>query len=157
MNSGSTLYYASAGVIVVPMEILAGIVNTHGRINLSVNGELQLGYVLYRPYQESEAFIYEDAISERGEFVHSTYNIRTDYVDVEGAVEFVYSGKSSKAANRRVYAYDANKNPVKTLYNGGPFQSNVHITYDGTYKYIVASSLKDVAYSLVVYFRNRGH
>lgn len=151
------MYYASEGVIVIPMEDLANIVDNHGRINLSVNGELQLGYVLYRPYQESEAFIYEDAINEQGEFVHSTYNVRTDYVDVEGAAEFVYSGKSSKTANRRIFAYDANKNPVKTLMSGGTYRSDVHIQYDGTYKYIVASSLKDVAYSLVVYYRNRGH
>ena len=151
------MYYAYEGVIVIPVEDLANVVDNHGRINLSVNGELQLGFVLYRPYQESEAFLYEDAINEQGDFVHSTYNIRTDYVDVEGAQEFVYSGKSSKTANRRIFAYDANKNPVKTLYAGGTYKSNVHISYDGTYKYIVASSLKDVEYSLVVYFRNRGH
>ena len=139
------------------MEALANIVHNHGRINLSVNGELQLGYVLYRPYHESEEFLYAQVISGTGQFLNQSSNIRTDFINVEGAVEFVYSGQTSQSGHKEIFAYDAEKNPIGSLLSGNKPKTDYHIVYDGTYKYIVACSLKSVEHSLVVYFRNRRH
>lgn len=151
----STHNYSAIGdIITIPHAALVDIVNAHGSIKLYVDDIIYDGYIIFRPYVDSEIFYIDENITSQGEFESNSNAIRTDYIDVEGAEEFLYTGRTS-SRSPQIYGYDENKQPVKLVLAGGFSRSDFHVIYDGTYRYIVACSQKAVESSLQIYFRQR--
>lgn len=159
VNGESTqMYSATGGIITIPAEDFTDAITNHAKLTVLRGLNNYGGSITFLPEQESEPFPITGALNLDGTIDDTVTTLRcTELVDVSLVTEMVYSGRCNK--NRGcVVGYDENGDFAKLLLRGtGEYQSNVHIVYDGTYKFVRACySIAATAGSLFVYFRNRG-
>lgn len=159
VNGGSTqIYGATDKRITIPAADFTDAITNHAKITIRSGFDDYGGSITFLPVQESEPFPVVGALNKNGGIDVALERVRcTELVDVSLATEMVYSGRtlSSRAS---VVGYDENGNFAKLLLSGtDAYEDNIHIVYDGSYKFVRASYSTTYAEgSLIVYFRNRG-
>ena len=151
---GSTEYYSSVNNrITIPVTVFTDAIEQQLVITIEVGGDAVDGYIKFLPLQESIPFDQSGYINESGAPREATTCVRTDYVDVSLVRELVVTGRFDEANYSVLYAYDANRSPVRAL--AIKRASALHVVPDGTYTYVRASSIKSYEHSLLLYYRDR--
>lgn len=149
-------YVAVQSSIRIPVADLEYALTRQLQMVLTVDGQQFGGYILFLPESESIDY-FEGARINRvdGSLVSIAAGRYTDFVDVRNAREFVVSGGFANDNSSVLFAYDENREPVRSLVDENV--RNYHVVYDGSYSYIRASSSSGRTFNLLVYFRDRRH
>lgn len=146
---------ASDGVIVLPSGVFDRAVENRLSLVLLRNGNPYLGVISFLPVSETEPYTVGEYIRSNGGFQTTSVAARTDFVSLEDVTDIVISGTSNSASVNICAAYDENREFVRILLVGGVTYDNMHLTPDGSYRYIVACGNNNAPRSCVVYYRTR--
>lgn len=122
----------------IPANVLLDAISRRLTIQVKSSKGVYGGYIKFLPETESEEFTFSRGILIDGGFWASSVYKSTDFIDVEFADDIslsVYIGVNDRCG---LYAYDADKRPVKLLV-GQSDGALLHIVPDGSYKYVVAA------------------
>ena len=146
---------ASGGVIVLPSGVFDRAVENRLSLVLLRSGNPYLGIISFLPVSESEPYTIAEFIRNNGTFGTTSVAARTDLISVEDVTDIVISGTSGSTGVLVCAAYDENQEFVRSLLDGGVTYDNMHLTPDGSYRYIVACGNNNAPRSCIIYFRTR--
>lgn len=152
--SGIVEEFASVGgMINIPADVVVNATARRLSLRLFINDVKYGGDVLFLPIQESEEFSIPGALTKNGgNYTWDAYS-RTDYINVAGSKEIVVSLLVSSSALSAVYAYDAERKPLRILLPFSPSQyESVHVVIDADVVFVRACSTITITPSLYVYF-----
>jgi len=146
---------ASGDVIVLPSGVFDRAVENRLSLVLLRSGNPYLGIISFLPVSESEPYTVGEYIRIDGSFVISSVAARTDFISIEDVTDIVISGTTSSEGVVICAAYDENQEFVRILLGGSATYSNMHLTPDGSYRYIVACGNNVAQRSCIIYYRTR--
>lgn len=141
MNGEDQIFSPTNNRITIPIDYIENATSERLKLSLFIQ-EQQQAYILFLPVEESESFGTIGGISKvDGQLVVADAYRCTDYISVEGVIDIAYSIIVDSSAICAIYAYDANKQPLRVLLERKQNQNTSHLRPDGSYKYIRLSTL----------------
>lgn len=155
LEHGSVIETISAdnGKITLPSDAFVGALENHLSLVLIRDSVEFMGTISFLPMSDEVPFGMEGFIDQYGEFNPNTIWACTDFVSVEDVADLVLTARARYSA-RALVAYDENREFVKVILGNSQFTGR-HVTPDGSYSFVRASSLKAEEHSLMLYYRRR--
>ena len=141
-------------MITVPLSELSDALTRHVTMSLYRNGVVYGGVIYFLPNQESEPYNYAGYINAVGEFISKEGCACTDFISVANVVSVVVSGQFYSINTSVLYAYDADRQPLRRVV-GTNATSELHVVEED-WAFVRACSSESAQYSLLLNFRSRG-